>query len=378
MVKKNICIITPTKPTVSETFIQAHIDLLTGNKFLLHGQFPNYIYNNRQISNFYQKRALLNKLKKLLPHFIYEKYIISKNNNILDAFRSIKNFFLINNIEIILAEYGNTGAMITPIAKELNIPLIVHFHGTEAYQDWYIEHFSVKYIEMFKYAKSIISVSNNMTKKLISLGASSQKITLNPYGPQSKFENVNINRNSNKFIGIGRFTDKKAPYITIMAFEKLLNIQPDAELLLIGEGPLLNASKTLAKVLKIDKRIIFLGAQNHEVIINYINQCFCFVQHSIISEDGDSEGTPVAILEAGASGLPVVSTRHAGIIDAVIENVTGILVDEKDVDGMAKAMIRLFENRDLAFEMGNSAKKHISSQYNIQTHIQNIQNLINN
>ena len=57
----------------------------------------------------------------------------------------------------------------------------------------------------------------------------------------------------------------------------------------------------------------FLGVQSPNQIRDLINNSFCFVQHSIVAENGDAEGTPVAILEATAAGLPVVSTRHAGI-----------------------------------------------------------------
>ena len=77
-----------------------------------------------------------------------------------------------------------------------------------------------------------------------------------------------------------------------------------------------------------------------------------FVQHSVVAEDGDHEGLPLAILEAGAHGLPVVATRHAGIPDAVREETDGFLVDEGDVQAMAVAMYRLAQDAALAARMG--------------------------
>src|SRR5690606_2027114 len=69
---------------------------------------------------------------------------------------------------------------------------------------------------------------------------------------------------------------------------------------------------------------------------------------------GDEEGLPVAILEAMASGLPVVSTRHAGIPEAVIEGTTGYLVDEGDTAGMAAHVVRLARDAELRRRMGHA------------------------
>ncbi len=72
-----------------------------------------------------------------------------------------------------------------------------------------------------------------------------------------------------------------------------------------------------------------------------MRQVRAFVQHSVEAENGDSEGTPVAVLEAQCSGLPVVATRHAGIADVVIDGETGFLSEEGDVDRMAQNMIKV-------------------------------------
>jgi glycosyltransferase involved in cell wall biosynthesis len=94
-----------------------------------------------------------------------------------------------------------------------------------------------------------------------------------------------------------------------------------------------------------------------------------FVQHSVRTSYGDSEGTPVAVLEAGASGLPVVSTRHAGIKDVVIEGETGFLVDEGDIEGMAAHMLTLARDADLAGRMGRRAREHVAANFSMEQHI---------
>ena len=90
-----------------------------------------------------------------------------------------------------------------------------------------------------------------------------------------------------------------------------------------------------------------------------------FIQHSVLTPSGDSEGTPVAILEASACGLAICSTRHAGIPDAVIEGKTGLLVDEHDVEGMASALKELASDSAATRAYGAAARKHMVEAYDV-------------
>jgi glycosyltransferase involved in cell wall biosynthesis len=132
---------------------------------------------------------------------------------------------------------------------------------------------------------------------------------------------------------------------------------------MIGDGPLLDECKELAKTLRLDGAVTFLGAQPPSVVQEEMRGARCFVQHSVEASNGDCEGTPVGIIEAGASGLPVVATRHAGIPDVVIEKETGLLIDEHDVDGMAARMMEIVDQPKRADEMGKQARQHIRDQF---------------
>jgi glycosyltransferase involved in cell wall biosynthesis len=85
----------------------------------------------------------------------------------------------------------------------------------------------------------------------------------------------------------------------------------------------------------------FLGVRTPSEISDILRGARAFVQHSIRTSYGDSESLGVVFLEAGASGVPVIATRHDGIPEVVIDEETGLLVDEGDIDGMAEQMIRL-------------------------------------
>jgi glycosyltransferase involved in cell wall biosynthesis len=272
--------------------------------------------------------------------------------------------FLRSDASAVLAEYGTTGVLVVPACRLLGIPLIVHFHGYDASVQSVLDEHRESYPIMFKQAAAIIAVSRAMERKLISLGAAREKVHYNPYGIDcTRFYGAIPAQAPATFLAVGRFVEKKAPHLTITAFRRVHDAYPAARLRMIGEGPLLERCKHLANELGLNGAITFLGARSHEVVQEEMRQVRCFVQHSVEASTGDSEGTPVGILEACASGLPVVSTRHAGIPDVVREGETGFLVDEHDVDAMAERMHRLANNAELAGEMGRAARAHVRSNF---------------
>ena len=108
-------------------------------------------------------------------------------------------------------------------------------------------------------------------------------------------------------------------------------------------------------------------------IARYMRESTAFVQHSIIPgcgpEAGDCEGTPVIVLEAMLTGIPVISTRHAGIMEVVEDGCTGLLVEEHDVDGMADAMITLAQADETAREIGERARHVALQRYTMKHYI---------
>ena len=230
---------------------------------------------------------------------------------------------------------------------------------------------------MFAKAARIIAVSRTMERTLRGLGASDETIRYNPCGIDCEtFGGASPAGAPPVFLAVGRLTPKKAPHLTIQAFAQVLRDHPDATLRMIGDGEVQDECKTLVQSLGIGDKVTFLGAQPHQVVWDEMKRARCFVQHSVVAPSGDSEGTPVAILEAGASGLPVVSTRHAGIPDVVIENTTGFLVDEGDVDAMAEHMRQMAANPELAGRIGEAARKHVAANFSMEKHIHRLNSIL--
>ena len=363
MKKTKLAIISPNQNAYSETFIQAHKELIDAEIF--------YYYGSSIPSNLEGVGNINPILKKGINKLIGSR----KNDNEWDIKKALKDSFKKEKIEVVLAEYGNVANRILPICKELNLPMVVHFHGYDA-ATYKVLEFNNNYQEVFEYVTSIIAVSKVMYVKLLAIGCPERKLILNTYGPNDEFQKLNPTMENETLIGIGRFTDKKAPYYTIIAFKEVVKELPNAQLIIAGDGILKNVCLNLIKMHNLEKNIHLVGIITPEAYRDYLLKARAFVQHSVTAEDGDMEGTPLAILEASSAGVPVIATIHAGIPDVIIHEETGLLVEEHDVNGMAKHMLTLLKDKKLAKEMGKAGKFNIQKNFSMKKHIDKLNELV--
>ena len=361
--KRRVCVVTSYPPSLTETFIRSHIERLPAEVTLAYGWRPTV--GNEPVLPL-SKVAYFKMLRMLTGGDLVQEQTAAY----LTLFRNRK-------IQAILAEYGESGVQVMEAARQASLPLIVHFHGYDASVTSVLQEHRQTYPQMFSIASAIIAVSRSMERKLIELGAPPQKVHYNPYGIDcTKFGGARPALAPPIFLAVGRFTEKKAPATTLSAFARVLKSNPAAKLRMVGEGPLLEQCKQLTIDLGISKSVTFLGGQNHEFVQREMQNARCFVQHSIVAPSGDCEGTPVSILEAGGTGLPVVSTRHAGIPDVVVEGQTGFLVDEHDEVGMAEFMTDLSRDAELADRLGTAARQHILAGFSCEQRLGNLWNII--
>ncbi|GAB1855739.1 glycosyltransferase [Flavobacteriaceae bacterium MHTCC 0001] len=360
----NIAIFSPSRNPYSETFIQAHKKYLGGNVFYYYGTGINIQLEGKN---------------RLMPSGIYKFYrvyakLFKKKSTYL-WFKRLSYSLKHLKIDVVLVEYGTHAHHLYKVLKASKLPVIVHFHGYDASMNNVINACN-NYKEVFKLASSVIAVSKAMERKLLTIGCPKEKLVYNVYGPQPEFESVKPTYSKSQFLTIGRFTDKKAPYYTIKAFAKFAKNNPEAKLLMAGNGVLLNTCKNLVKYHNLETQVKFLGIITPEEYRKLLEESLALVQHSVTADDGDMEGTPLAVLEASVSGLPVVSTYHAGIPDVIIHGKTGLLCEEHDVDTMANHMLNLINDLDYAKQLGDAGKKHITTHFNLKNHIDRLQKLL--
>ncbi len=108
--------------------------------------------------------------------------------------------------------------------------------------------------------------------------------------------------------------------------------------------PLRGELEKLSADLGIAERVQFLGSQPHKVVKNWLARAHVFVLPSVTAQNGDVEGIPVALMEAMAAGLTVVSTRHSGIPELIEHGVGGFLSPERDVEALAANLAWIIEH----------------------------------
>ncbi len=348
----NVMIVQPNEDTPSETFLRVHAKGLPANVTVLYGARPRVCGQQPDWNDRFERTRI--RVQRMLAG---ESAQWENTELLLRHFRRF-------NPAVVLAEYGPTGVRVMDACRRASIPLVVHFHGYDASQHDVLREHAEGYKRLFEHARAIIAVSRVMQRRLIDMGASPDKVHWKPCGIDCDgFGGSDPASAPPTFVAVGRFADKKSPHLTILAFAEVLRKRPEARLRMIGTGPLFNFCKELAGHMRLGDAVTFLGAQPHEVVKAELRAARAFVQHSVIASNGDSEGTPVAVGEAGASGLPLVSTRHAGIPDVVVEGETGFLVDEHDVHQMAVHMRQLVDDPQLAARLGRTAQERIREHF---------------
>jgi glycosyltransferase involved in cell wall biosynthesis len=216
-----------------------------------------------------------------------------------------------------------------------------------------------------------------MIEQLISLGAQPEQIIKQPCGVDTgMFTATQPQNNEKTLIFVGRFTAKKDPVSLLNAFYLARQSVANAKLVMIGHGELqIIVMKTIDE-LHLKGAVEVLGWQTPEGVVAQMQRARAYVQHSVFAPNGDSEGTAISILEAAACGLPVVSTRHAGIKESVIEGVTGFLVDEGDRRRMAEYMVKLLQDPELAGNMGQAGRKRMLEYYDIKDQMAGIEKIL--
>ena len=202
------------------------------------------------------------------------------------------------------------------------------------------------YRELFQRAAMLLPNSEYLASRLRGVGAPEEKVRLLRLGIQlDDFPVVDRAGRTGPpvALAVGRFVEKKG-------FEFLVRALAEAgdrsrfRLVFVGDGPLRPGIEALCSELGVDDRVEFTGWLDHQGVQKRMAESDLFVAPSVTAADGDMEGMPLVVAEAIATGMPVLGTRHSGIPEAVQDGRNGVLVEEKDVSGLAEALVMLSDD----------------------------------
>lgn len=272
--------------------------------------------------------------KKLFP---YSPVYVRKRMTGLSAWLRKKK------VKCLHARFGPAGLDLLPSARRAKLPLITSFHGfdaTKRVRENPRYRRSLK--RLFRQGKAFTVVSKHMKKRLVRLGCPEKKITLIRSGIDlRKFPMQppqEVTNGEYRLLSVGRLTEKKGMDTLIRAFKRARERFPDAKLVIVGDGEERKKLRRLAKKYRIEKQVVFKGALPHERVQRELARCHLFIIACKTARNGNQEGIPNVLMEAMATGRPVISTYHAGIPELIEHKVSGYLVPERSPTKLARMM----------------------------------------
>jgi colanic acid/amylovoran biosynthesis glycosyltransferase len=168
--------------------------------------------------------------------------------------------------------------------------------------------------------------------------------------------------------------DKKGVASAIGAFSIFARKFPNAEFFIAGKGPLQEDLEALAQQLGIANKIRFVGFLGQRALRDFYARGHMFIHPSETPPDENQEGVPNSILEAMATGLPVIATRHGGIPEAVTHQVNGLLSAERDIEGLGRSLISMARSPDEYRRMSEMARKAVAQQFDQELTVRALEN----
>jgi glycosyltransferase involved in cell wall biosynthesis len=276
----------------------------------------------------------------------------------------VKQFLREHKVQVIMGEYLDQCFPWLKVAQELDIQFFGHAHGYDVSFSLQNAQWRKKYLR-YNEAGGIITMSKASREKLLEIGLQPNKVYVASYGvevpayPLQRTEQETIH-----CLAVGRMVAKKAPLKTLEAFRKATEVCPNLRLDYVGAGELLPAAQEFVRTFNLGDKATLHGGQPNEVVQQLMRKADIFLQHSMTDpQSGNEEGLPVAILEAMANSLPVVSTRHAGIPEAVLDGFTGYLVDEGDTVEMGDRIVMLALDLHLRQRMGEDGWRRVKNNF---------------
>jgi glycosyltransferase involved in cell wall biosynthesis len=292
--------------------------------------------------------------------------------------RELRCFLDRNEVNVVMGEWLNFSAKWHGALKASGRRFVAHAHGyditlralSSASKRWLYR----KLHEM----DALVTVSELGKQRLITtLGLDSAKIHVIPCGvdiPPPR--ETPRHEDSPLILCVGRMVPKKGQRITLEAFARASEFVPGLRLEFIGDGPELESCRAFAADKKLLERVVFHGSKSQDFVMERMKAADIFALHSVTAPDGDEEGLPVALLEAMACGLPVLTTRHAGIPEAVIDGEHGYLVNERDAEALFERMLELAQDPSLCLRMGVAARERAVQSFSAASEIERLRAIL--
>jgi glycosyltransferase involved in cell wall biosynthesis len=272
---------------------------------------------------------------------------------------------------LIHAHFGPDALSALPLGRRLEVPLVVTFHGYDATESVDISQgasmwlYGLRRPGIPRRAARILAVSDYIRTRLLGLGFPPDRVQTHYIGVDTgSFEVAPLENRGRIVLAVGRFVEKKGFEHLIDAMAEVQRRVPGSELVLIGSGPREGALRRRAGAALGAHRIF--GPCDAAEVRRWMARARVLAVPSVESRSGDTEGLPIVVLEALASGLPVVGSRHAGIPEAVQDGRSGHLVPERDAAALAARLADVLEDDGRWSAFSRQARRSVEARFELR------------
>lgn len=269
--------------------------------------------------------------------------------------------------------FGNNAIFWEPLIRRTEIPVVISFHGADTQLDMRSPAALRRLRRVFGHVRLVLARSESLAQALSQLGCPPEKLRLQrtgipleayPFRPRATPVDGRWH-----LLQACRLIEKKGLETTLHAFAKFRKQWPRAFLTVAGDGKLRPALIELAARLGLTETVRFTGFLTPDELRRLYYDAHIFVHPSETARDGNQEGVPNSLLEAMATGLPAVTTRHGGIPEVIEHRVNGILADERSPEQAAEGLLQLTHDGDFRASLSEAAAASIRREFDLKLQV---------
>jgi colanic acid/amylovoran biosynthesis glycosyltransferase len=273
--------------------------------------------------------------------------------------------------DVVLAHFGPNGVAAQRLREvgAFRAPLVTVFHGYDVSRI-VKERGPAYYRDLFAHGDLMLPVSEHFRERLVAYGCAREKLRVHRMGVDTHSFAFRARSRSEseptRFVTVCRMVEKKGLEFAIRGMAELKAQGTPFVWHVAGDGPLRARIEALRGELGLSEQVVMHGTIPRAEVQALLETAHVFVAPSVTGHDGDQEGVPVAIMEAMAVGLPVISTLHSGIPELVKHGRTGLLVPEHDVTKLAQSLRQVAVEHALWPELGRAGREVVEHEFDEQ------------
>jgi colanic acid/amylovoran biosynthesis glycosyltransferase len=284
-------------------------------------------------------------------------------------FRFFYTILKSNHTKILHVHFGYHGVKLVGLKKKLNIPMVCSFYGDDVFAHPRKGNNAKKYLRLFSNLDKALVLGTYMKAELIRLGCPDHKITIHHLGidvDKINFVKRSVaKRDKIRFLIAASFLPKKGITLAIKALTHFKDSY-DFTLDIIGDGILKDEIVNTIEQSGLKDRITLHGYKPYDYFIDLTYSADVFIQASLTTKSNNKEGTPMAIVDAMASGMAIIATKHSDIPEIVTDNEQGYLAEENNVESLVTCFSKIFNNPEKIETFSINARQKVEKEFNAQ------------